>query len=225
MQRQHIQSFLKHSIWISLLLHILFMLSFTLVWSHAEEEKHELPSYLPSYVAPSQPQQQSAAAVPQQEQVPTLVQPQEVKPDGLLKSKPKQIQKQQASKMSKPSKRVTFSREDQPINISRREDADPIHLIGETKIIKPLVKILANALHKHLFYPRTAADFNLRGVVLVGFVLHPEGFVTEAKVVKSSGAGVLDDAARSAVGSMSPLPNVSEYIQGPEFLVVGIIFG
>jgi protein TonB len=241
----------RHSIWLSLLLHLLLLLGFTTVLLLTPEK--ELPSNspeasVPSYLSPS-PEAPPAPVVPEQKPDPRpepkpepkpapevkaepkpeiQPEPKEVDKNGIEKPLAKKSQPAKAAakpKSSRDARNVSFARDAVPENITDPRDQEPLHLVGESKIIKPLVKILARALSRHLTYPRVAADFNLRGVVLVGFVLHPEGYVTEARVVKSSGAGVLDDEARDAVGAMSPVGDVHEYVSAPEFLVVGIIFG
>lgn len=99
-----------------------------------------------------------------------------------------------------------------------------IHLLGEKNIDKPFIKLLGLAIGSHLFYPRIAIDFNLHGVVLVGFVIHPEGFISDARVVRSSGTSVLDDAALIAVQKMPMINTAYLYIKKPTFLISGIIF-
>lgn len=234
MRRQTIEKIQRHTLWLSLLGHLLFLMGLTVVLVVAPHDmpSSEAPQSVPSYLSPSP--ESPAAPAPEQKAEPTP------KPQPQPKPEPKQVDKAGIEKpvtkkteQTKPAEKsstkfdprtVSFSKDTIPEPIPNR-DGEPLRLVGENKIIKPLVKILARALSKHLIYPRVAADFNLRGVVLVGFVINPDGYVTEARVVQSSGAGVLDDAARDAVGSMSPVGDVREYVPAPKFLVVGIIFG
>jgi periplasmic protein TonB len=228
----------RHTLWLSLLLHLLMLLGMGVVLMTARDP---LPSTSPqaiqSYLAPAPEQAPSQPAEASQQSAMTPVEA----PPVEKKSEPKQVAKdgiekpiaapvKQVKEASKPAPsrkphKPVFARDAIPEDVSNPIDEEPLHLIGESKIIQPLIKILARALSRHLFYPRVAAELSLRGTVLVGFVLHPAGYVTEAKVVKSSGAGVLDDAARDAVGSMSPVGDVHEFVSAPEYLVVGIIFG
>ena len=231
MHSKTIRSFQRHTIWLSLLGHLLFLMGFSaaLVLAPHELPPSSAPQSVPSYLSPS-PAAPPAPEQTQQEQKPEPEQKlkKEVDKSGIEKPVPKKTEQAQAA--AKPSRTfdpstVSFSKETVPEDITDPRDHEPLRLVGESKIIKPLIKILARALSQHLSYPRVAADFNLRGLVLVGFVLNPEGYVTEARVVQSSGAGVLDDAARDAVGAMSPVGDVREYVPAPQFLVVGIIFG
>jgi periplasmic protein TonB len=234
MRRNFTKTLQRHTIWLSLLGHLLLLLSFLIVLvvtASKEKPPSTAPQSVPSYLSPSPeapPSVQQERAAQSQPQPQQKTEMKETAKDGI--EKPAAKKKEQAKAASKPNtardpRQISFARDAVPEDITSPTDQEPMHLIGESKIIKPLIKILARALSKHLFYPRVAADFNLRGVVLVGFVLHPEGYVTDTRVVKSSGAGVLDDAARDAVGAMSPVGDVSEYVPKPEFLVVGIIFG
>ena len=228
----------RHTLWLSLLLHLILLASMAVVMVTSHDQ---LPSTSPqaiqSYltpnpvVPPSEPAQASQQPTPMPPVETPAVEkhePKEAAKDGIEKpialpiNQPKPASKPAPSR--KPHKPV-FARDAIPEDVTNPIDEEPLHLIGESKIIQPLVKILARALSRHLYYPRVAAELNLRGTVLVGFVIHPAGYVTEARVVKSSGAGVLDDAARDAVGAMSPVGDVHEYVSAPEYLVVGIIFG
>ncbi len=212
----------RHTLWLSLLFHFLFLTSFSFVWFFpvSPDNTEKPPQYIPSYTY-----QQPAQPAPEQDKMiaEKKVEPQkQTAKNGLEKPV---VQKPSQTQLAKQSSRPSPKHKPEPVSISDPNNTEPMHLVGETKIVKPLVKILASALSQHLFYPRSAAEFGLTGTVLVGFTLHPEGFVTDTKIVKSSGTGVLDDAAQAAVNSISPLSNVSDYVQKPEYLVVGIIFG
>lgn len=226
----------KHTLWISLLLHSLLFGTyfFVLPVSITEYTKHEpLPSYVPAYVDNSSPEEASPES-----QIDSISD-ESMKEKRKLANKENETdkhgietptstkQQQMVEKKSKPAapKKVEFSRNLVPEELSDPNNPEQMHLIGETKIIKPIIKILAKALSEHLVYPKIAQDFNLRGTVLVGFMLHPQGYISETKIVRSSGAGVLDDAARDAVNRMSPVQGVNNYMSKAEFLVVGIIFG
>lgn len=229
MRRKPIQLFIRHTIWLSLLAHLLLLSGFSFVLlNHDPLPASNPPASIPSYLSEDSPPAAPAAPAPEQPVEKAEVTPKPIpkveEQKGTIstaKAKPPQPKPTQPAKPRK----VTFDRHAVPENITNPMDNEPLQLVGESKIIKPLVKILARALSKTLRYPRVAADFNLSGVVLIGFTLDPAGYVTHAKVVQSSGAGVLDDAAVQAVGSMSPVGDVHAYVERPEYLVIGIIFG
>lgn len=233
MQKESSRTLQRHTIWLSLLGHLLLLTSFAVVFFLAP--KRELPSSaapaaVPSYLAQSPDVPSSAeepamkASNPPEQQAQET--PKETAKEGIEKPVSVKAAPQKNAKPATPQRRaMTFSRDAVPEDITNPMDQEPLHLVGDSKIVKPLIKILARALARHLTYPRVAAELNLRGVVIVGFVLNPEGYVTEARVMKSSGTGVLDEEAREAVSAMSPVGDVHAYVEKPEFMTVGIIFG
>ncbi|TAK74860.1 MAG: energy transducer TonB [Gammaproteobacteria bacterium] len=207
MQRKITQTIQRHGIWLALLCHLLLLSSFSLIWLpvHPMEDEKKPALDINSYVyhektaAPPAVQQQAAKKTPPPEK------------EGMEKP------------MANNTSASKASNQANVVKISRNEN--PVHLIGDKNVNKPLLVLLGKALSAHLAYPRVAVDFNLRGVVLVGFTVYPDGHLTDVQLVKSSSASVLDNAALSAVHAMSPVKNVSSYLNQPRFLVVGIIFG
>jgi protein TonB len=55
-------------------------------------------------------------------------------------------------------------------------------------------------------YPRAARVKSIEGAVVVGFVITSNGAVRSAKVVKSSGSAILDQAGLKAIYQASPFP-------------------
>lgn len=229
MPNQRQQFIMKHALWLSLLVHALFFSGLVvLIAVSSPDAPNPLPASISAYAAATPPSSPSPAATPAPAPNPAKTPEKALKKTKDLVEKPvkttakPQPEKKQA--LSSP-RTVSFSAASPPIDLTHPFDREPLRLVGESKIVPPLVRILARAIGPHLFYPRVAAEFNLSGVVLVGFVLHPEGYITGVKIVKSSGAGVLDDAARNGVASVATVGQVSEFVQQPEFLVIGVIFG
>lgn len=221
---------IRHSLWISLLLHVftLFGFSFYLVLHPAPMEKspeYYVPSYAtrgpdqPAPPAPVAPPERQTAQSSQQKQQQGDVQKKLAKSkDGIEK-----VGTKHAAKMPAPNELQPM-----PMNAAAKtatSKEDPVHLVGEKKVAKPLVLILGKALAAHLKYPKTAEDFNIRGTAFVGFTLHPDGSVTDVQLVQSSGTGVLDNEAMHGVTTMAPVLHVNQYLQAPEYLIVGVIFG
>jgi protein TonB len=65
--------------------------------------------------------------------------------------------------------------------------------------------ILVNV-RRNLVYPQKAREEDLEGQVLVSFLIEQDGTVKDVKVTKSSGHGILDEAARSAIYRAAPFP-------------------
>ena len=207
MERQKIAKvLLQYSVLLSLLFHLLLLISFSMVLTlQPLPELHEKTPqlYVPSYVY----RQPSDSPLIQQNNSKAVSQP--IAEDGIEKS-------------ITPQTKTAAS--NQPNATVSSKNSEPIYLVGETSVIKPLIKLLGKALSAHLVYPKIAVDFKVKGNVSIGFVLHPDGSVTDIRLVKSSRAALLDEAALAAVRAMSPIKDVNLYLKEPKFLVVGVIF-
>lgn len=204
-------SILTYFLILSLLLHFFFLMSASLVWVNPPVVAEKSPSMeVPAYFYRDEAKSGAAAekkeaAVKTEQTAPTVSKHAEVVPEKKADAKPK-TSSQQA---------VTVP----------PTDEEPIHLVGDKHTPpKPLAKIIGRALTKKLVYPKVAADFRVHGTVYVGFSLHPDGTLTGIKVVESSRAGILDEAALQAVSAITPLQNVGAYVSKTRYLVIGIIF-
>ncbi len=210
----------RYSLAIAVLFHLLLLFGMTYVVTIRLQEHRkpglDIPPAIESYVynnavnspaeqpqVPKLPGQQINAAVRQHDaQRPNPVASNADRPDLSMLRKVKQFN---------------------VMNVSRK--TEPVHLIGDKNVAAPLLVLLGKALTARLVYPKIAIDFNVRGLVLVGFVLHPDGTISDSQLVRSSGAGVLDNEAMRALNAISPVPDVSPYLNEPRFLVIGILFG
>lgn len=201
-----------HTFWLSLLFHVLLFMSFTFVWVFTPQPEEKPAYYVPSYVArnesnpvtpPTPPPEPQSVPAPQKN-IPVAENGIHKKPD--IPETPHMPNANQMTKM-----------------VSSKE-SQGLHLVGDKKLDKPLIKLLGMAISAHLSYPKIAADFNVRGLVGVGFTVYPDGHVTDIQLVKSSGADVLDRAALAAVGAISPVQGVGQFLPEAKFLVVGFIF-
>jgi TonB family protein len=205
----------RHTIFLSLLLHLLFFVNylFLLFYSPAPQEQPPAAPYVPAYAydetayAPPPPR----PAAPPQKSVPAS-------PLGIEKPAPARTMAQQKPLSSAAKAQAA------PRAMAVSKDNQEVHLIGDKGTPKPLIKLLAKALAAHLIYPRVAIDFNLRGLVVIKFVLHPNGEVSNVRVIQSSSTNVLDQAAFNAVQGMSPVTNVNPYLSEAKELEVGVIF-
>ncbi len=68
--------------------------------------------------------------------------------------------------------------------------------------------MVSKALQRHKRYPRVARRRGLSGKVVLDFVILPNGQITEARIIEnqSTGHGILNRAALSALKRASPLP-------------------
>src|SRR3990167_583727 len=101
---------------------------------------------------------------------------------------------------------------------------EAIHLIGDEFLDDPLRKLLGKAITAHIYYPDMARELYMRGVVSIELVLHPDGTITNAHIIKSSREHILDVAALRAISDSSPINGVDLYVKQPRRLVINIIF-
>lgn len=199
----------RNSFWLVLLCHCLLFAGLSFEWVASNklfkmEEKDKPSLFIPSYVSHDQsmPNLQEKSTEVSQKTVPTS--------------------KLGIEKPAKTARPVLSSTH--PIDISRSKETEPVHLIGDKKIDRPLLTLLGKALTKHLIYPKSALDLNVKGTSVIGFLLYPDGHVTNVQLLQSSRAAVLDNAALMAANAISPVNQVSQYIDKPKFMVIGIIF-
>lgn len=212
--------------WVSLLLHLLLVIAFSirLLWSMPSQQDspsmYVPPAFVPSYMYrdPSQPQ---PAMQPVADKTP--IQPKKADIALTKPTQPKAVPKREEIAEYPPKTASKPIAQQQPMALNDK-NAEAINLVGDKKVVKPLLAILGRALAQHLFYPRIAIDFNLHGISYVGFTLHPNGLVSNVRIVKSSGEEILDKAAVTGVSAISPVRNVDTYVKKPEFIIAGIIF-
>jgi protein TonB len=205
------QTLQRNSLLLAVILHLLLFsgISYTGLTQTPLPRRHEMPALdIPAYVAQ------------QDEQSPSLLQPPSPVKEKEIPTSKDGIEKPvvtQPHVLPKPS-------QFQEVKTGQPTE-EPVHLIGDKKVSKSLVVLLGKAITAHLIYPKSAMDLNVRGTSYVGFTLYPDGRVSDIKVLKTSTADVLDQAAFNAINAISPVKHVDTYIQKPEYIVFGIIFG
>jgi len=199
----------KHTIWLSLVLHLLILMSLTFGFSFQSKNQERPALFIPSYLL-------------QQESKNTFQQQPQQKQD--LEDLPKHDNDLPLDSNKKNGGAENLNR-NQTINISSAAEEEPVHLIGDKKLNQPILELLGKALTAHLVYPKSALDLNVRGTAIISFMLYPDGHLTDIKLLKSSSAAVLDDSAIKAAYAISPIAKIDRYLKKPEYMVIGIIFG
>lgn len=87
-----------------------------------------------------------------------------------------------------------------------------------------LMKLIYRAISQHKRYPLMARRLRQQGKVMLNFVMHPNGQVTDVEVTESSRYSVLDRAAKNAVVAISPLAMVSDYLDDRKSFDVAVEF-
>lgn len=145
----------------------------------------------------------------------TFTQPQE-------KSEP--VSENGLSKPMKLKTPQTLTRTEE-LSIGKGEQNINLKLKADNKMDHKLLNILTKAVASHLKYPKIAVDFRLKGTTVIGFILSPNGELSEIKVLHSGGNIVLDQEALRAISTVSPLIGINHYLQKPEFIQFAILFG
>lgn len=193
----------KISFWLALLIHFLILLGFSIAFIPRSQPEENKAEYIPSYAY-----QEEAKAVAQTVKATKELEVQPTSKEGILK--PVQPKPQPVEQM---------------VKVASGRSSEPVHLLGEKGVPQPLIVILGKALTRHLSYPRIAVDLNVQGTAVIGFVLHPDGKVTDVQLLKTSTADVLDKAALAAANHISPVSGVGPYVSEPKPIVFGIVFG
>ena len=216
---------LRYCFLLVLLLHLLLLLSFTVVLTGfepppppstpEEDAENKAEKVLPAYVFQQQPKQVANPVSLAQTQTPPA---KEVAANGILKAPtpaPQQIPKRNVEEQVG---RQTKEESGGPKN-------DGTTIIADRPTDKPLIKLLSRATASKLRYPKSAQDFQITGTVHLGFNITPAGIVSDVKVIHSSGSSMLDEAALTAISSISPVYGVEPYLPEARYITVGIIFG
>jgi TonB family protein len=198
----------KNSFWLAIFLHLLmfFTLTYYLIPKSLPDDNRELN--IPSYLY----HEESTPSIAHEE-------------SPVKSTAPTKIQETSKNGIEKPLIDDTPRQLSQLIPKSAAHSSEPVHLIGEKGVAKPLIILLGKALTAHMAYPKIAVDLNVHGVAVIGFVVHPDGQVTDVRLVESSHADVLDKAAITAANQISPVKNVGLYLTEPKYIIFGIIFG
>lgn len=84
----------------------------------------------------------------------------------------------------------------------------PLYVSGDCRDVEDYAarkscadRAMLNFIYKHIRYPEKAKNKNVQGMVVVSFVVEPNGTMTGIKVVRDPGAG-LGEAAASVVRKM-----------------------
>lgn len=216
--------------WLSLILHLILLICFFLFVNLQPNEQQKRPNlYVPSYVykgSMTPPQQHTTTSNTQTKQT------------------------AQATQSTQPSQRARTSKQSHnhlpvsPNGISLNSilastqtvvqqsashrpprEEDPIYLVGDSQQeADPLIRMLGKALSAHFEYPRIAGEFGVTGRAVLAMTLHPEGYLSDIEIVKSSNNADLDAAALYSANNAPKIDGVDRFITAPKRFVIGYIF-
>jgi TonB family protein len=212
--------FIQNSFLIALLLHLLFLLSISIVifLQPTETQKPKIPSYVPSYVYSGKISLSKPVETTQQQ--PSTVTSTEVAKPLVSKSEEYLPQKSVLQMSREVLQQDQFRRA-----IEKDKTAEPMLLIGEfSEYADPLIKQLGRSLSANFKYPEMEGRFGVKGRVLVEMTLHPDGNFSDVRVVESSNNNDFDTAALYAVNKAPRVRGADRLLSKPKHLVVGFIF-
>jgi TonB family protein len=96
--------------------------------------------------------------------------------------------------------------------------------LSEKNEEQPILTLLHNAIAEKQTYPEEALASQQSGIVTIGFMLYPNGELKKIHLVKSSGISELDNAAITAVKSVSAVPHVSRYLEQANYFFIDVIY-
>lgn len=109
--------------------------------------------------------------------------------------------------------------------MSQLKNVEPILLIGDTNTPPdPLIKMMARSLSAHFKYPQFEGNIGARGRVIVSLVLHPEGYFSDIQIMRSSDNQNFDAAALYTINKAPLVNGANMFISQPKYFVIGFIF-
>lgn len=219
MQRSIIKRLLQHSVWLSVLLHLLFLLTLSIVIIMQPAEEKTPHHYVPSYVY------RGSITPPTQPEVTRTTK-------TLKRAQPsKRIEKERPTstyglhKQSILATSLATLKQNQLETLRRPQNEDPILLIGDqNEAADPLVKLIGRSLSANFKYPETEGRLGIHGRVILEMTLHPDGRFTDIRVVKSSDNHNLDMAALYAANNAPIISGVDRFLEQPKRFVIGFVF-
>jgi TonB family protein len=253
MQRSMIRQLTRNSFWLSVLLHLLILLSIILAMFFQPEEEHKKPPnlYIPSFVYTGaiKPSQHSQSVrnphAPSNQPITRSVNRARMTEQATAQDDTRQPQKITGKKSIVSTRSAPPPAEtsiDRPRSIlassmaalkanqledisNNLSDTEPVLMIGDPNTpADPLIKLMARSLSTYFRYPDTEGMMGIKGRVLVKLTLHPEGYYTDVQLIKSSDNESLDAAALFAVNKAPKVIGADRFMQKPKRFMVGFVF-
>jgi len=218
------EEFLRNSLILSILLHLLLLGTTVVITWYSVPERHRKPPqlYIPSYVytgsiTPSitsnNTSYKNKVETENKEELPAP-----------LPEKTASIKINHHEKSILDLSRDVL-RNNQLQALMQKKDVEPILLVGdENEIADPLVRLIGKALSAHFNYPQTEGMLGIKGKVLIQLTLHPEGYFSDVQIVRSSQNENFDAAALYAVNTAPKLIGVNKLLPTPKHFIVGFLF-
>lgn len=229
MQGSTLKKIVRNGFWLSLLLHLLLLISFsvTLLYPAKEElvatnnqPKHD---YVPSYVysgatSAPKPSPQIAKAETENNPQPTFKSESKEKNQS---SDPKAIS---LGSILASTNRVLQQNQQQAVKAALSKE-EPMYMIGDdSHPADPLIKLLGRSLSTNFAYPKVPGELGIKGRVIIALTLNPAGNYTDVQMIRSSENPELDAAALKAVNTAPDVKGADRFLSKPKHFVIGFLF-
>lgn len=219
MRRKMLKESIQKSFWLSLFLHLLLLLSFSTVilWAPKQEKNPNL--FVPAYTYTGK-----VASLTQPRTIKATNTPTPQKATAQQENAPTSKNGLQPRSLFAASQNYLRENQFQAIRQSTT-NSEPIYLIGDgTDAPDPIIKLLAKALSAHFKYPELPGRLGIKGKVYIGLTLHPEGYLSNIQMVRSSNNPELDAAALYAVNTAPEIAGLKRFLPEPKHFVIGFVF-
>lgn len=107
-----------------------------------------------------------------------------------------------------------------------KTDSQSTPLAGKShgEAMNALLALLHTSIQEHQQYPPSALQMEREGRVTVGFILMLDGTISALRVLASSGADSLDNAALLAVREAVPFRHIDQYISASQEYKIDVVF-
>ena len=216
---------------LSILLHLLFLLSVTVVLFVPEENNKVPNEYVPAYTyrGAMTPPPIPVASATTQTTKPTPLKKVETSLDdyfGIKETKATVKTGRIATSSSIMAASKQFLKQEFHHALSHQPDnSEPMMLIGDqSEVADPLVKMIGRALSAHFKYPKQEGMFGIKGQVVLAMTINPDGYFSDVQIVKSSHNAAFDAAALYAVNTAPKIAGITKVLPQSKRIVVGFIF-
>lgn len=216
---------------ISVLLHLLFLFSATVVFFVPIEDRKLPHDYVPAYTYKGAI---TPATIPLSNTHATAETAPAAKPlkkidtslddyFGVKEIRTGTKQKKSTSMMA--ASQQYLKQQTQKSLTKQANDSEPMLMIGDpNEVADPLVKMIGRALSANFKYPKEAGMFGIKGQTVLAMTIHPDGHFSDVQIMHSSQNSSLDAAALYAVNAAPKVIGISKLLPQSKRIVVGFVF-
>ncbi|MFZ2314056.1 MAG: TonB family protein [Gammaproteobacteria bacterium] len=215
---------------LSILLHLLFLFSFSVIFFVPEENNKVPNDYVPAYTYHGAITPTSIPIASDTTPTPTAKPLKKVETSlddyfGIKETKATVKEGRIVSTSMMAASKQFLKQEFHQALARKPDNSEPMMLIGDqNEVADPLVKMIGRALSAHFKYPKQEGMFGIKGQVVLAMTVNPDGYFTDVQIVKSSHNAAFDAAALYAVNSAPKIAGITKLLPQPKRIVVGFIF-